>query len=220
MLNRLLSLFLKPNCPLCQRSAQEVFCDYCNQKLADCQLDFSQQQRSISSNFILLSWGKYDRELKRALALLKYKRQKAIGEILGIWLGQTWLDHGYDKKYPNLIITPIPCHSERLKTRGYNQADLIARGFAEVTGYSLKSHLLSRQKNTEAMFGLDINKRKKNIKQAFKLGADYRKLNKSRSILIIDDIYTTGTTVNEANRVLQQANLNTIGVATVCRVRV
>ena len=220
MLNNLLSLFLKPNCPLCQRSAEELFCEYCYEKLTSCELNFDQQQKFISANFLLLSWAKYDREVKRALATLKYKQQKDIGEVLGIWLGEAWLKQKNKQKYPHLIVTPIPCHQEKLKTRGYNQAELIARGFSQVTGYPVKSNLLTRQKKTEAMYGLKIKERKENIRQAFKLGKDYASIPKSRSILIIDDIYTTGTTVEEAIHILQQGQLKTIGVATVCRVKV
>ena len=220
MLNRLLSLFLKPNCPLCQRSADEVFCDYCQQKLTDCQLNFTQQRKTIDNNFILLSWGKYDRDLKKALASLKYNQQTAIGEELGIWLGEAWLKHFNHRQYPRVTVIPIPCHPKKLQTRGYNQADLIARGFTQVTGYNLKSNLLIRQKQTEAMFGLNMKQRQENIDQAFKLGKDYGSVKKSDPVLIIDDIYTTGTTVAEAQRILTKAKLKTIGVATVCRVQV
>ena len=107
-----------------------------------------------------------------------------------------------------------------MQTRGYNQADLIARGFTQVTGYNLKSNLLIRQKQTEAMFGLNMKQRQENIDQAFKLGKDYGSVKKSDPVLIIDDIYTTGTTVAEAQRILTKAKLKTIGVATVCRVQV
>ena len=217
MLNRLLSLFLKPNCPLCQRPADELFCEYCVDKLSSCKFNHH-YQKWITPDFLLFSWGKYDRDLKRAIALLKYNQQPEIGEILGEWLGRAWLELGNKKKYPQLTVIPIPAHSQRLQTRGYNQAELIARGFCDITGYQLKTNLLIREKDTEAMFGLNLAQRKENISEAFKIGQDYQKISQNQNILIIDDIYTTGTTVNEAKQVLQKANLKTVGVATVSRV--
>ena len=216
MLNRLLSLFLKPNCPLCQRSADDVFCQYCLAKLSYCRL--KNHQQLIDSDFFVFAWGKYDRDLKRAIASLKYDNQENIGEIFGIWLGKTWLKLGKKKQYPQLTIVPIPLHPHKKQLRGYNQAELIARGFCHITNYSCKTNLLLRNKDTEAMFGLNPQQRKQNIRNAFKIGADMTKLSKNQQILIVDDIYTTGTTAIEARSVLNKARLKTIGIATVSRV--
>jgi predicted amidophosphoribosyltransferase len=68
------------------------------------------------------------------------------------------------------------------------------------------------------MFGLNLSQRKENISGAFEIGRDYQKIPKKQNILIIDDIYTTGSTVNEAKQVLMKVNLKVIGVATVSRV--
>ncbi|MBL1209275.1 ComF family protein [Geminocystis sp. GBBB08] len=213
MLNNFLSLFLKSNCPLCQRSADPIICRYCEQKLLRCQL--TNYKQFGQPDFLLFSWGKYDNYLKKAIAKLKYDQNKVLGELFGNWLGEAWLKSGNKKKYPRLIIIPIPLHQDKLKTRGFNQAELIADGFCQVTGYKMKTNLLLRVKNTEAMFSLTPEERKKNINQAFSFGKDYEKVNKSENILIIDDIYTTGTTVNEARQLLTKGKLNTIGVATV-----
>lgn len=217
MFNRILSLFLKPNCPLCQRSAEDIFCQYCLHKLWNCQLKHN-QEKLIQANFLLFSWGKYDRDLKRAIAVLKYQQKPEIGEILGRWLGQAWLSSGHQQKYPHLVVIPIPLHPEKMKIRGYNQAELIARGFCQITGYPLKNNLLSRTKNTEAMFGLNLAQRQDNIKQAFRINQGKQLIKASSPILMVDDIYTTGTTVSEIKRILAQNNLQTIGVATVSRV--
>lgn len=217
MFNRLLSLFLKPNCPLCQRSTEDVFCQYCVDKLSSCQLKHD-YENLIQPDFFLFSWGKYDRDLKRAIAFLKYEQKPEIGEALGRWLGQAWVTSGNQQKYPQLIVIPIPSHRDKIKTRGYNQAELIARGFCQITRYPLKNNLLSREKDTEAMFGLNLSQRKDNIKQAFAIKKTHPPIKKSSHILIIDDIYTTGTTVNEVKRILEIANFTTIGVATVSKV--
>jgi ComF family protein len=215
MLNHLLSLFLKPNCPFCQRSAEEVFCNYCSRNLFSC--EFNPSLMMIEDNFLIFPWGKYDRYLKRAIAQLKFQSQPEIGEILGEWLGQKWVQSSYHKKYSSLVVIPVPAHKERIKTRGYNQAELIAHGFCHITKYPLHKNLVIRQKNTQAMYGLNLREKKINIQQAFKIGKDYQKIKPQDQILIIDDIYTTGTTVNEIKKVLTDRHLNVIGVATVSK---
>lgn len=213
MLNNILSLFLKSNCPLCQRSNDKIICQYCEQKLRRCQL--TNYSQSSPQNYLLFSWGKYDNYLKRSIASLKYDKNKELGELLGEWLGKAWLQSGNKKTYDKLTVIPIPLHPEKLKTRGFNQAELIARGFCNVTGYQLKTQLLIRVKNTEAMFSLTAQEKQTNINKAFSIGKDYSKISKTQPILIIDDIYTTGTTVNEAIKVLTKVKLKTLGVATI-----
>ncbi|MGI0482332.1 ComF family protein [Geminocystis sp. CENA526] len=213
MLNNILSLFLKSNCPLCQRSSDNIICQYCEQKLRRCQL--TNYNKSGPQNYLLFSWGKYDNYLKRSIAALKYDKNKPLGELLGEWLGEAWLQSGNKKTYEKLTVIPIPLHPEKLKIRGFNQAELIAKGFCYVTGYQLKTQLLIRVKNTEAMFSLTPQQKQANIDKAFSIGKDYQKISKTQPILIVDDIYTTGTTVNEAIKVLSKAKLKTLGVATV-----
>ncbi|HIK38880.1 MAG: ComF family protein [Geminocystis sp.] len=213
MLKLFLDLFLKQNCPLCGTVAEDRLCYYCQQKLADCQLegDFFW----LEEGFFLFSWGKYDGHLRRCITLLKYNGRRELGELFGQWLGEKWIVCNHQRRYKQLIVVPIPIHEQKLKTRGYNQAELVAQGFCKITGYTLQPHLLLRVKNTKAMFGLKPTERQENIRQAFQLAKDYkRKINPNTPILIMDDIYTTGTTVREAKAVLAKGKLKTVGVAT------
>lgn len=81
-----MSLFLKDNCPLCQRTAEKIICSYCQQKIDLCQLDSSQEL--TSDNFLIFAWGKYDGTLKRAIASLKYNGNRNLGVLMGQWLGK------------------------------------------------------------------------------------------------------------------------------------
>lgn len=212
MFKQFLSLFLQANCPLCQRTAENNFiCRYCEQKLLSCQLDNPQQ--FWQGELPLFVWGKYDGYLKKAIACCKYDLHSAMGELLGELLGKKWLEFQLTKRYSNLTVMPIPLHPKKLKMRGFNQAELIAKNFCEVTGYQHLPDLLSRVKETEAMFGLSATERINNIKNAFFTGKDYSKYKRNNPILIIDDIYTTGTTVREAIQVLEKLQIKTIGVA-------
>jgi ComF family protein len=213
MLKNLLSLFLKPNCPLCQRPAEQIVCKYCSRQLKSCQLDDCTQ--FWQGDLPVFVWGVYGSYLKRAIASLKYDLHQDIAELLGIWLAQAWLNCPLSSRYEKLVVVPIPIHQVKLKERGFNQAELIARRFCQVTGYTLKANLLQRIRNTEVMFGLNPTQRQKNIAQAFALGTDYHRFNSMVPVLILDDIYTTGTTVREASQVLRTHGVKVIGVVAV-----
>ena len=213
MLKNLLSLFLKPNCPLCQRPAGQIVCKYCSAQLKGCQLDDCTQ--FWQGDLPVFVWGVYGSYLKRAIASLKYDLHQDIGELLGIWLAQAWLNSSWHRRFPKITVVPIPLHQGKLKERGFNQAELIARRFCQVTGYTLKPNLLQRIRHTEAMFGLNPTQRQKNIHQAFVLGKDYQRFNSRTPVLILDDIYTTGTTVREASLVLRTHGIKVVGVAAI-----
>jgi predicted amidophosphoribosyltransferase len=122
-------------------------------------------------------------------------------------MGENWRTHPplTDKR---LTVIPIPLHPKRLKERGFNQAEVIAEGFCGVTGYTLASRGLTRIKNTEALFSLAAEERKKTMQAAFQVG---KNLPKSVPILLIDDIYTTGTTIKEAVEVLRKQGYRVVG---------
>jgi ComF family protein len=166
----------------------------------------------------VFSWGKYAGVLKHALAFLKYGKQAELGIWLGCQLGQQWRVSGLPMTGCRPIVVPIPLHRQRLSQRGYNQAALIAQGFCRVTRLPLVEHGLIRIKATDAMHSLGKNERQANLAGAFKLSKDLSNpLYKSRSIVLIDDIYTTGATCHTAALSLVQAGYSIAGVATVAR---
>ena len=213
MLKSLLSLFLQENCPLCQRTADQILCSYCQRQLQNYQLPNPGQfwQGSLP----LFVWGSYGGTLKRAIAEFKYNNHPQLGELMGEWLAKSWLDAAIRKPAKKLTVVPIPLHISKLKQRGFNQAEIIAKSFCRFTGYTLAANGLVRVRDTKAMFGLTPEQRSKNLKNALALGKNLEK-NKTRSpVLIIDDIYTTGTTTKEAAQVLQQGGISLAGVAAI-----
>ncbi|MEA5511009.1 ComF family protein [Crocosphaera sp. UHCC 0190] len=213
MLKNILSIFLKENCPLCQRSTEEEICYDCQRQLKSCQLKHSKQL--WQGEFPLFAWGKYDGKLKQAIAALKYDKKPQIGEFLGFWLGESWQKYSLIKTQKTPTIIPIPLHLTKEKARGFNQSEMIAKGFCQITNYPLKTKGLMRIRQTEAMFGLTPEQRKANIKQAFSLGKSLQNHPLSKPILLIDDIYTTGTTAKEAAKVLSDQGFNVLGIIAV-----
>ena len=215
MLKSFLSLWLKFPCPLCQRIAEDTICEYCQKKLTSYQ--FSNPQHNWIGKIPLFAWGKYDGELSRGIAKLKYDNHPEIGVLLGTWLGRSWLKNCPVNSQQKLTVLPIPLSQNKLKTRGFNQAELIAKGFCKVTKYTLVTKGLIRIKDTKAMFGLNSLQRQNNIKNAFRVSDAWQQNPPNSSVLLLDDIYTRGTTVKEAARVLHQHNIKVIGAISVAK---
>lgn len=101
------------------------------------------------------------------------------------------------------IVTFVPMYAKKQRTRGYNQAELLANKFAEYTG---KNHadLLVRKVNTTPQSQLDKDERMKNIENAIALNKQYVNTVKNKNIIIIDDVLTTGSSLNECAKVLKE----------------
>ena len=112
------------------------------------------------------------------------------------------------KKYDKII--PVPISKKRNKERGYNQSMLIAEEIANKTNLELVNNCLIKTKNIIEQSKLNKEDRQQNIQGVYSLQNE--RLITNKKILLVDDIYTTGSTVNECCKILQQANPKTIGV--------
>lgn len=99
------------------------------------------------------------------------------------------------------LIVPVPLHPERLRARGFNQSVLIARELARITSIELCCGNLKRARNTGQQVGLGVEERKKNVAGAFRL--ENPALLKGKKTLLVDDVMTTGATINECARLLK-----------------
>jgi len=203
-----LNLFLKSNCPLCQRPAAGEFCPYCHKQVQRCQL--TEPGRFWHSEQRVFVWGEYGGALKRAIAALKYDGNPQLAKPLGGWLAEAWLSFP-ELAIDNLTVVPIPLHQEKLKERGFNQAELLAESFCELTGLPLQRHGLERVKNTQALFALTPQQRQAEMKNALSLGKDFRRRLPRDRVLLVDDIYTSGTTVKSAIQILKLSGISVYG---------
>lgn len=115
------------------------------------------------------------------------------------------------------FIFPVPLHTKRLRKRGYNQALLLARSFFDKEKNKIKNNILVRSRNTPSQTGLSGVERRKNLRNAFFVRD--QKIVSGKNILLVDDVFTTGTTVNECARVLIKAGARNVDVLTLARVR-
>lgn len=116
---------------------------------------------------------------------------------------------GYD------ILISVPISKRRLKERGYNQSELIGRELSKKLKKEYAKNILYKTKNTIAQSTLNKEQREENAKGVYEIKNLQKVYNKK--ILLIDDIYTTGSTVNECSRILRQAHPEKIGVLTIAK---
>lgn len=208
------TLFLESKCPLCQRSTPQELCVDCRNQVQRCQL--RDGEKFWREPLPVFAWGVYGGALKRTIAALKYENQPQLACPLGHWLAQAWLTVPKSKEKA-LTVIPIPMHASKQKQRGFNQAELIARSFCDVTGLPLQRDGLTRIRATEAQFNLSPTEREQNLTGAFELGHALLRRPPKGPILLLDDIYTTGATIRSAVSVLRQHQFPVHGVVAVAK---
>lgn len=144
-----------------------------------------------------------------AIYALKYKNLRINGEILGKELAHYY--GGYLRKHGVELLIPVPLHWRRRLQRGYNQAELIAKVLSDDSGIPVDLRLLKRVKSTEAQKNLDPGQRRRNLRGAFCAVKEVR----ARRVAVIDDIYTTGSTLDEAARILKRAGAEKVYFLTI-----
>ncbi|QQG52171.1 MAG: ComF family protein [Candidatus Falkowbacteria bacterium] len=150
--------------------------------------------------------GDYDnRPLAGLIKLLKFNAVPEAGTALVAWLTLFWQGPAALKP-PNLLVIPIPLAARRRQRRGFNQAEIIARGLANNFDYEISLELI-KIKNTRAQSGLNAKGRSSNLTGAFKWQGP-RPI--KRDILLIDDIATTGATLEAAAETLKLAGAQKI----------
>ncbi len=211
--NNFLNLFLQSHCPLCQRQTSTEFCPDCTRQLQNCQ--HKNPAALWKQPTPVFGWGIYGGIVKRAIAVMKYENQPQIARPLGQWLGEAWLSSNLSKCHPQPLVVPIPLHPQKQKTRGYNQAALIAASFCQTTGLKLQLNALQRVQETKAQFGLSASERETNLAEAFAVSPELRRRCLSVPVLLVDDIYTTGATARSAVKILNQNRISVLGLAAV-----
>jgi ComF family protein len=141
----------------------------------------------------------YARTLGEILLNTLQEKLKADGELLL-------------KSWPDCLL-PVPLHNTRLRQRGFNQSIEIVRVIAKKLKIPIEYNAVIRQRSTSAQTGLNAAQRKKNIKGAFSLVSEI----KEKHVLIIDDVMTTGSTVNELAKLLKKNKVECVGVLSIAR---
>lgn len=221
-LKDLAAMFFPGHCLVCGKNlpalCQEVLCLKCEYKMP--RTDFRLHHDNPVSQ---LFWGKADIESATALFKfekgsayqvllheLKYRGNRMAGRYLGRMLGEDIKKSPYGES--DLII-PVPLHPKRLRQRGYNQGDAIAEGVSAATGIPVDRNIIRRIRYQQSQTHKGRLERFRNMDHAFRLCSNHTDLRNKR-LLLVDDVVTTGATLEACGQILAAAQPGQIFVAT------
>jgi ComF family protein len=185
-------------CILCNLPS-DVAQDLCN----TCRSKLPWREPSLDNNAIIPF--NYEYPINHLITGLKFNHNLIYARILTDLMLQTLTKHYQDKPLPKLII-PVPLHKKRLRERGFNQALELAKPIAKQLSIPIDFNSCQRTTNTEPQSLIPAKQRHKNIKNAFTV----TKKISANHIAIIDDVTTTGSTLDELTITLQQAGMKEI----------
>jgi ComF family protein len=172
-----------------------------------------------------VAYGSYDGGLRELVHLLKYNGVRPAANVLGRMLAEAiaLLESSFKGLEQNeVLLIPVPLYKGKRRTRGFNQAEMIARAALKVHPMNahpgrlrLSTDLLLRTRDTHSQIGLTSHQRRENMRGAFSITRAAEVT--GREVLLVDDVYTTGTTVSECAKVLRRAGAGRVWVATVAR---
>lgn len=188
-------------------------CPWCNRVPTVCGF-LCQECKSKSKISQLASVFDYKQELVEKIVIhLKYASVRELAEFMAGEITGLWKKIG--KKDTNALVVPIPLHSHRLRERGFNQAEHIAKAFARSNDYLCAPHVLVRTRPTKPQVELSREERLKNVEDVFAV-RDKAAL-KAQTVILIDDVCTTGATVQEAAEALIESGAQKVIVLTFAR---
>ena len=148
-------------------------------------------------------------KVQKLLHALKYKGRPEVGLQLGYMFGQEMSDGNY---VPDAeLVVSVPLHKKKKKSRGFNQSDLLAEGFSNATGIPWSGTALERTVNTVSQTGKTKKERRENVKNVFFV----KERIAAKSVIVIDDVLTTGATLEACIEALQTAGCETFYVMTI-----
>lgn len=214
----LLNLFFPANCPSCGKYggiySRETLCEGCRNLIkpvnlkgcsfcgkpmvsGDAFCKWCARRNSHIDYFYTVFY--YESVVRDIIRKFKYGNREYLGSVLSEYLID-FFNCAFSGKFENAVIIPIPLHKDKLKVRGFNQSEIIASYLSKATGIKMESKALIRIKNTKPQFVKKRCQRFDNLKGAFMC---CKKLSCSKDIILVDDVATTGATMQEAAKTLK-----------------
>ncbi len=216
LLENVLNFIFPSVCGFCNKIGEGYVCQKCKRSIIHSniflnQLDlYRNNDIFIDEHFYLFSYTGIIRE-----KILQYKfddKAYLANTIYEFFMNNEKL-YRFLKKYD--IIIPIPISSSRKRERGYNQSELLTKKLNELVNIHIETKVLKKEKNNQPQSSLNKLQRKENVKNVYKVQNELKISNKY--ILLLDDVYTTGSTANECAKILKQAGGKEVGVLTIAK---
>lgn len=195
-----LSFVKEPVCKKCGKEIAAEEAEYC--------FDCTKHRRSFEYGRALLN---YNEAARVSMSMIKYRNKREYldfyAEAISLRYGRAIL------RMKAQALVPVPLHPSRLRTRGFNQAGLLALGIGKRLNLPVYPQLLIRKKKTEPQKRLNAKERLANLEEAFAPGNVFPEVSR---VILVDDIYTTGSTAEACTRALLRAGTEKVYVLTIC----
>jgi ComF family protein len=156
------------------------------------------------------SWAVFDSPIRDALHTIKYRRNIGLGDSIAIHM----VNFVRSLHWEIDVLVPVPLGQNRLKERGYNQVGLVARPLAYELGIEYAPEALWKVRDTRTQVGLNVHERQKNVSRAYQADSS---MVKRKSILLMDDVATTGSTISASAEALLSAGAEHVFAITIAR---
>lgn len=227
-INFLKNILFPPKCIICNKiNNREVICENCwneipwiERECNICGIPIEENDKictdcAVKTHFFdkAVSVFVYNELSSKIMLMFKNADETSLASALVQWM--------YDKATTDIeqadVIVPVPIHfSKRLK-RLYNQSELLAQKISEISGIKYEPRVLEKIKKTHTQEGLSAKKRNKNVIGSFGVSEKYKNTIKNKKVLLIDDVMTTGATVDECSRILKNNGAEKVVVLTAAR---
>ena len=205
----LLDIIYPPVCGICDKINKKSLCKKCEIKIKPYQINEIEKIKNKSFDY-QIKILKYENIIRDKIINYKFNEKAYLYKTFAKIILKNKKIYGFLKKYD--IIMCVPMHIKKKMLRGYNQSELIAKELAKKLQIEKQFNNLVKIKDTKKQSTLTKEQRKTNLKNAFQI-KNLEKV-KNKKVILFDDIYTTGSTVEECSKVLKRVGVSSIAVVT------
>jgi len=226
----LLNISRLPACPDCLAEIHPIqgkVCSICGERVLSTYAEFDDDGlrrcpacRRVERPFErAVAYGSYEGGLRELVHMLKFTGVRPAASALGRMLAEAFHSLVPSFTQDRVLVIPVPLYKGKRRQRGFNQSELIAGVAVRECAFSkrleLAPDLLLRTRDTHSQIGLTSHQRRENLRGAFAVTRAHEVT--GREVILVDDVYTTGTTASECAKVLRRAGAKRVWVATVVR---
>ena len=211
-INSALDYFFPPICGMCGEINENYICNNCYEnikKIKKCVIN-EYNNRNFSKHLYIF---RYEGIIRNKIIEYKFEDKGYLYKMFAKIILSDKKTCNFIKKYD--VIIPVPISKKRKKKRGYNQSELVANELAQKLNQDIWTDIIIKKKDNKPQSELNKLERIKNVEDIYKINKPIEVKNKK--VLLLDDIYTTGSTVNEIARKLKQTQTQEIGVITLAK---
>ena len=209
LLEKVLEYIFLPSCGVCGKLGEGYLCKECEKELNKYTINCNDFKQKTD----ILHIFQYKELIRKLIIQYKFNNKSYLYKTFCEFIVKNKKAFDFIKSYD--IIIPVPMHNRKKALRGYNQSELIAKELAKTAKIKIFTDVLIKTKNNKVQSSLNKQDRKNNVKDVYKSAKKEKIYNKK--VLIFDDIYTTGATIEACKKEILTANVKSVGILTLAK---